>query len=430
MEPNVSFRGKVAVAMLGARMHYAVPRFLFEAGLLSKFYTDSYIGNKPRLRALFQTIPLSIRPKFIRQWLGRSDTVLPPSKVTSFEFFGLWYAVARRRARTQQRILKVYDTGAKLFAKAIEKRGLDDCVAVWGFNTASLELFQLAKEKRLLCFLEQTILPERLAFDFMSEEHRRRADWAVTSADDSLNRAFLQRIEREEAEWALADKIFVGSEFVREGLLSLGVPSSKVCTVNYGVDIKQFPARERRDSKCPLRVLFVGEVGLRKGAPDLLEAFDQLPAGRVELRLAGSFALTRSLLDDRKDRVSFLGIVPRNEVAELYSWADVFVLPSIVEGSATVTYEALVAGLPVIATPNAGSIVEDGVNGFIVPIRNPSAIASAIMRYAVDRDLLLSHQSNAERSREAAGVEKYKQHLVRIVKDVLQENSNLSLDVK
>src|SRR5207253_1873937 len=70
--------------------------------------------------------------------------------------------------------------------------------------------------------------------------------------------------------------------------------------------------------------------------------------------------------------------VPRNEIHKHYEWADVFLLPSICEGSATVTYEALAAGLPVICTPNTGSVVTDGVDGFIVPAGDPHAIVERL----------------------------------------------------
>jgi hypothetical protein len=76
--------------------------------------------------------------------------------------------------------------------------------------------------------------------------------------------------------------------------------------------------------------------------------------------------------------VELRGIVPRSEMAKEYEWAGVFPLPSISEGSATAIYEALAAGLPVICTENAGGVVRDGVEGFIVPICNGEAIAKAI----------------------------------------------------
>jgi glycosyltransferase involved in cell wall biosynthesis len=77
-------------------------------------------------------------------------------------------------------------------------------------------------------------------------------------------------------------------------------------------------------------------------------------------------------------RIELTGPVPRSEVGEHFRWADVLVLPSLCEGSATAVYEALGAGLPVICTPNTGSVVRDGVDGFVVPIRDSDAIADRL----------------------------------------------------
>ena len=89
---------RVTVAMLGARMHYAVPRLFYETGMLERFYTDSYVGNKPWLEAALKAIPESVRPRGVQRWLGRRDGVLSPCKVTSFETLGLWYSWARQGA--------------------------------------------------------------------------------------------------------------------------------------------------------------------------------------------------------------------------------------------------------------------------------------------------------------------------------------------
>ena len=107
--------------------------------------------------------------------------------------------------------------------------------------------------------------------------------------------------------------------------------------------------------------------------------------------------------------------MPRSEISEQYAWADVFLLPSLCEGSATVCYEALAAGLPVVTTPNAGSVVRDGVEGFTVPIRDSEAIVQKLERLAADRELLAEMSRNAlERAREFT-VERYGERLVRAV---------------
>ena len=64
--------------------------------------------------------------------------------------------------------------------------------------------------------------------------------------------------------------------------------------------------------------------------------------------------------------------------------ADVFVFPSLFEGSAVVTYEALACGLPSVVTPNAGSVVRDGLEGFVVPPRDVEALAARMEQLGDD----------------------------------------------
>ena len=398
-------------------MHYAVPRLLYEAGLLERFFTDSYIGNKPWLESILRCVPERRAPRGLLRWLGRKDAVLPANKVSSFEALGLWYVWACRRAKTNIGKEAVFREAAKRFSAAILRTGLGEAPIVWGFNNASLELFQAARAQGRQCILEQTILPPELEFKLMREELARWPGWQpgldVLEFDHSA-------VERAEQEWGLADCIVTGSDFVRDGLEQCGVQQGKVLVVPYGVDVNRFSpiARHERDISAPLHVLFVGEVGLRKGVPDLLDALVQLGPDRVAARFAGAVALDKKRLDPFAHLATFLGPVPRVQMPELYRWADVFVLPSIVEGSATATYEALVSGLPVVATLNAGSIVRSGMDGYIVPIRDPHALAETIGRYASDRKLLTRHQATTLQRRERAGLDRYRANLVSAVRDI------------
>ncbi len=85
--------------------------------------------------------------------------------------------------------------------------------------------------------------------------------------------------------------------------------------------------------------------------------------------------------------MNFLGRVPRSEMCRQYASADVFVLPSLAEGSAESIYEAMACGLPIVTTVSAGSVVRHGVEGLIVPERDPNALATAIQQIVEDRDL-------------------------------------------
>lgn len=168
---------KVAVAMLGARMHYAVPRLLHEAGLLDRFFTDSYVGNKPWLEAGLRAVPAGMRSSAVERWLGRKDDVLPPGKVTSFERLGLWYGRARQRAQGSALTSEVSREAALRFNRNILKFGLGDAQVVWGFNGAALELFETAKRQGRLCVLEQTILPRALERRLLQQEQARWPGW-------------------------------------------------------------------------------------------------------------------------------------------------------------------------------------------------------------------------------------------------------------
>jgi glycosyltransferase involved in cell wall biosynthesis len=106
----------------------------------------------------------------------------------------------------------------------------------------------------------------------------------------------------------------------------------------------------------------------------------------LEFRVAGNVAPRISARPECR-RLKFLGRVPRDQIAGEYQQADVFVLPSLAEGSAEVTYEALAAGLPVITTRASGSVVRDRVEGRIVPERDPAALADAIEQVVGDRAL-------------------------------------------
>ena len=75
-----------------------------------------------------------------------------------------------------------------------------------------------------------------------------------------------------------------------------------------------------------------------------------------------------------RDYFTYRTHVPHIEMPRLFRQADIFVFPSLHEGSALCTYEALACGLPVITTANSGSVVRHGIDGFIVPIRDVEAL--------------------------------------------------------
>lgn len=382
---------KIVVAQMGARRHYAIPRMLHNAGLLSRFYTDACaVKGLPRLLAL---TPTSLRPAALRRLLGRVPTGVPGNLITAFTGLGVRLTSRLARAADQNHASRILVEESSAFCEKVLRRGLGDANAVYTFNGAGLELLRAGKQKGLFTIMEMTIAPRRYELELMNHEHTRHPSWEDAPAPNAAMSAFMKR---EESEWDFADLILCGSDFVREGIRACGGPVERCVVVPYGLDGSKF----RRDLKKgavtgkPLRVLTVGAVGLRKGTPYVIEAARQL--GRdAEFRLVGDRGfLARGGLD-LPPNVQLTGVVPRAEVSEHFKWADVFLLPSVCEGSAMVTYEALATGLPVICTPNTGSVVTDNVDGLVVPVGSSQAIVESLKQLHQDRTAL------AEMSRKA-----------------------------
>lgn len=186
--------------------------------------------------------------------------------------------------------------------------------------------------------------------------------------------------ERALREYDEADAIIAPSTFVRTTFVEAGVPAAKIHVVPLGVDASTVVGAKRRTGR--FRVLYVGGVTLRKGIPYLLEAM-RLLSGDFELVLVGVVSPgLRSLVTASRPRPTIVGPVDREQLARLYQEAAVLVLPSVEDGFGLVVLEAMACGVPVIVTTAVGAsdVVREGTDGFVVPPRDPEAIADRISR--------------------------------------------------
>ena len=410
---------RIHVAIAGPRMHYSVPRVLQQAGLLGKFFTGNYIGNKPWLLTVVAALARVAPRSFASGLLGLQAENVPPEAVTSFEWFGIRSRLRQRKHWNTPEIVKVFADTARSFNELVIRAGLNDAKAVYGLSGASLEIFQQAKHDGLRCILEQIAPPQRIETALVRGESERWPGWQLRSY---AARAADPLAEREEKEWMFADCIIGASEFTLNGVAECGVSETKCRLVPYGIDIGQYqPKLHRVPERGPktINVLFVGEVGLRKGVPYLLEALRKLDSNLVRARLAGPVALESNMLDRYGRVAKFLGPVPRTKVAQLYQWADVLVFPTVSDGFGLVQIEALASGIPVIASRNCGSVVSDGVNGYIIPVRDSDVIAMAVDRYMSEPGLLAAHKEKAVQLSKQFGLDRYGQKLVSAIREVL-----------
>jgi glycosyltransferase involved in cell wall biosynthesis len=192
-----------------------------------------------------------------------------------------------------------------------------------------------------------------------------------------------------------ADHMLVNSHFVKSTFVDHGWEPQCVDVIYWGVDdafLARVPERApKSDEGATLRLLFAGSFERRKGVDVLVAALSQLNDVPWRLEIAGALTpdsreLNRRFLND--PRVTLIGTVSRERLAQAMASAHVFVFPTLAEGSARVVFEALACGLYVVTTPNAGSIVEDGVHGALVPPHAPEPVAEAIRKAAADRGAL------------------------------------------
>ncbi len=230
-------------------------------------------------------------------------------------------------------------------------------------------------------------------------------------------------VARQMAEYDACDLIVVPSELNLRSFVENGVAASRLRKLPYGVDLQAFRPRPKHDDV--FRVLTVCQLSLRKGIPYLLEALAPLKLPAFELCLAGApLPETRAILSRYEGRFRHLGVIPRARLAEVYSQASVFVLASVEEGLALVQAEAMACGLPVIATTNTGAedLFTDGVEGFIVPIRDPEAIREKVLMLYRDRQLREQMaQAALRRVRAIGGWNTYGESAARIYAEALAQ---------
>lgn len=193
-------------------------------------------------------------------------------------------------------------------------------------------------------------------------------------------------VERELAEYEVADFVQVPSEFARRTFLEHGVPAAKILVNPYGVELGAFsPATQHPPG---FRVLFCGRASVQKGLAHLLDAFAALDGDGTELWIQGDVEPDAYDLRDRCDdpRVRWLGHRPQHELPGVYRQCHVLCLPSIQDGFGLVVPQAMACGLPAIVSTNTGAadLVRSGVDGFVVPTADASALTHALRELADD----------------------------------------------
>lgn len=183
----------------------------------------------------------------------------------------------------------------------------------------------------------------------------------------------------------LTDWVFSPSTYVTRSFIEQGFPEDRILYLPYPINLDHFnPEPILPIPESPLKVICTGSVSFRKGFPYLLEAMRILAKNqKVELLLTeGVQPSMQKLLNQYSDiPINWAPRLPHTKLGERLKSAHVFALLSLEDGFALTCAEAMSCGLPVVLTPNTGfaDFIKPGINGEIVPIRDPQAAADAIL---------------------------------------------------
>ena len=210
---------------------------------------------------------------------------------------------------------------------------------------------------------------------------------------------------------SVADLLLAPSEFVKSCLVENGAAEERVAIVPYGADpVAYVPARP--DGEGFHVVPSWARSGTAREWPTCSTRGGACASPELASRWrAGS--RSRRWCGDLPAGARWVGALSRERVRRLMSGSHAFAFPSLAEGSALVTYEAMAAGLPSVVTPESGSRVRDGADGFVVPRRDPAALAECLEALAADPSLRARMGASArERIERGFTWEHYRRRLV------------------
>jgi len=363
---------KILLSHSGKQHSYHLAKALNDLGMLKAFYTSSYVKNK-KLQAFFNN---SDNKFFTKRFIdGLSGNTIHTN--WSYEFKEFFIRKVLQNAEAARLAVCLRD---EKFDNHISKIiGKTDADMFWGFQGSCHQCLKTANKKQLITVVELASVHIETIKKILTDEANLHPEWAESIDNIKLPLLYEQRLQEEPL---IAQKVVVASVFSQNSLIDVGIEKSKVEVIQLGFDanLVKYNKNFQDVGSRKLKVLFVGRITQGKGIKYLLEAVSKLSENDFELHIIGTIQGSETALKQYKKYYTLHKPCTQKELYTKYSEFDVLVSPSLIEGFGFVILEALASGLPVIATTNsiAPEIIKNGINGYIVPIRNSAAIQIAL----------------------------------------------------
>jgi glycosyltransferase involved in cell wall biosynthesis len=374
-------------SQLGAREHYAIPRALFRRRVLEQLATDAWVPPSSLLAALSfglgERFHFDLTEAPVQAWNSR---LLAFELAARLKRLSGWRAIIARNHWFQRRVAS--------FLSRHQHSTLNSQPTLFSYSYTALEPFRFAKSQGWRTVLGQ-IDPGPVEEEIVAAEAEREALLAP-----SWKRAPADYWKSWRGECEVADRIIVNSQWSFDALVRTGIPKEKLSIIPLAFENnvpsvlekaypKQFTASR------PLRVLFLGQISLRKGIARLLKVARLFQSEPVEFLMVGPIRIIIPE-DLRSNRtIRWFGPVARNKVRNYYERADVFILPTLSDGFALSQLEAIAHRLPLIASRRCGEVVIDHGNGLLLEEPNAAAIEEALQFCLHNPNQLAQFSKNA-----------------------------------
>jgi glycosyltransferase involved in cell wall biosynthesis len=372
-------------SQLGAREHYAIPRALVRQDLLEHLLTDAWTPPGSPLAAfgLGERFHPNLTEARVRSW---NAGLLAFELAARLKRLSGWPLVLARNHWFQRKVVS--------FLAHCEPRTDNREPTLFTYSYAAREIFRFGKSRGWRAVLGQ-IDPGPFEEEIVAAEAEREPslapNWRRAPAD-------YWKLWREECD--VADRIILNSQWSFDGLVRTGISKDKLSIIPLAFENnvpsvlpkvypKQFSATR------PLRVLFLGQISVRKGIARLLKVARSFQSKPMEFLMVGPIQINipEDLRSNRNIR--WVGPVARNKVRGYYEQADVFILPTLSDGFGLTQLEALALRLPVIASRRCGEVITDHVNGLLLEAPTAAAIEEALRSCLENPDQLAQFSENA-----------------------------------
>ena len=401
---------------IGAREHYSVPRALFRKKALRLLITDAWVQPWSVIRALGS----GLRERFDPE-LASASTKAWNSGLIAFEAaarirkLSEWQRVIARNRWFQRRAC------AYLARKAETPKSetLKTELIIFAYSYAARDIFRFAKQrgwKTALGQIDPGPVEEKIVADEAARVPELAGDWRPAPPEYWDNW---------QEECSLADHIIVNSKWSRTCLLKAGVNGEKVSVIPLAYEpitntqiTRAYPARFTPDR--PLRVLFLGQVNLRKGVAHLFNAIQSFKDEPIEFWFVGPMQVFIPSGLQNNPRVRWFDIVSRGEVDTFYRKADLLILPTLSDGFGLTQLEAQAWSLPIIASRFCGEVVRDGQNGLLLENLTGETIRE-VLRQCIANPELLAQFAAGSGNLEVHSLDEVSERLFELLADGRQE---------